>query len=130
MSISERAAAAFRADGYVLDDRTAADLAERGYKVLSLPRRWDQQHTSYKVVPLDPDDRLSGPRGKWAPWAGLIEPIVFEHKGYGGSRIRRRRGFTAHPRLKGRSGFRRNPIGKYATTIAAAHALLDRMGIA
>ena len=124
-TFTARAVAAFEADGYVVDqERTAKDLEARGYKVVGIGRGGypRERFPSYTVRALDADGKPG------SDWLGLIEPLVIERPytymdGHQ-TTVQRRRGFTLRPKRRG-SWMTRKPVGKYATTVAAAHALVD-----
>lgn len=106
-NFTARRIALMEAAGIVVDSgRTAKDLAARGYKVLGIGRGWDRSNPpSYKLVALAAPEQ----------WLAVIEPLPKGNQG----------AFTT--RLVTRGSRFAKPSGKYATTIAAAHAVADRL---
>lgn len=117
------------------EPRTAADLAERGFKLVSIgrPRDWSgpthdehgrrtRQPMEYKLVRLDADDRTSHAaasysRERHGKWFGII-------KG-------RPSASTAHLPLAKGYGHSLRPMagGPFESRVAAAHAILDKLGL-
>lgn len=93
------------------EDRTAKDLADRGYKLVSIGRGWDgglsRRDLEYKLVSVDARD---------GRWMALISGPP--------------RRSVARLRLASGDGVKRRPMPTvFPSRVAAAHAALDALGL-
>ena len=115
--LSERAAANFERDGYVVDaSRTRKVLGERGYKTYAFTKYEYDRLTSYRVDHVE--------SGKCIGW---VEPIVIRDEvDWRGRRHPVQRGWAIHKLGKSGHVLMKTARGeKFATVVAAAHALAD-----